>query len=483
MSRVLAALIGALLLAAPVAASAQSETPSPLDLALALEEAFVSVATAAAPGVVTVKVDGAHIQGEDVPEDPDALREWLRRDKPHMRPFNGIGSGFVVGPDGTIFTNAHVVDGAQGIEVVFHDGSTGKADLVGVDKGSDVAVIRLIEPPADLTVLPLGDSDAVRVGQFAIAIGSPMKLEGSFTVGHVSALHRNDVGQHLPGVAADGFENLHYQDFMQVDTPINPGNSGGPLFDIHGRVIGINTAIYAGGGGGIGFSIPINMARRIGDELAANGSVKRGWLGIRMSTLDPDLAEMYGLEAPSRVIVSGVEEDSPAAKGRFAEQDIVLEFAGESIRTVNDLTNAIATAPIGEELEAVVFRADAGKDGRVKLKVVLTERPKRARAAAESTSASKSSRIEDDGRLFDRLGVAFAEEAARKGGAIVSRVRPGSKAADAGLEEGDVITQVEDTPVATADGAVEALAKSDRPFVPLRYTRDGRSKVTSIESR
>ena len=375
MTRIFAALAGAALAMIPAAGFAQAPSPSPLDIALALEEAFVSVADQAAPGVVTVRVEGAHVRGADVPEDPDELREWLRREKPRLDPFMGMGSGFVVDAAGTIFTNAHVVAGAQSIEVVFSDGRTGKADVVGVDKGSDVAVIRLIDPSDDLTVLPVGDSETVRVGQFALAIGSPLKLEGSFTVGHVSALHRNNVGESLPGVRSGGFEDLHYQDFLQVDTPINPGNSGGPLLDIHGRVIGINTAIYDAGGGGIGFSIPINMALRIGEQLTSTGRVRRGWLGIKMNPLDPDLAEIYGLGEGSRVIIIGVEAGSPAEKGRFQEQDIVLEFGGELIRSVNDLTNAIANSPIGEEVGAVVYRPDVSDDGRVELTVVLTERP------------------------------------------------------------------------------------------------------------
>ena len=482
MSRIFAVLAGAALLAIPCVGLAQAPGPSPLEAALALEEAFVTVADRAAAGVVTVLVSGAHIQGTDLPEDPDELREWLRREKPRMDPFQGMGSGFLIDADGTILTNAHVVNGAQSIEIVFSDGRTGKADVVGADKGSDVAVIRLIDPPAGLTVLPLGDSDAVRVGQFAIAIGSPLKLEGSFTVGHVSALHRNDVGQLLPGIAADGFEDLHYQDFMQVDTPINPGNSGGPLLDIRGRVIGINTAIYAGGGGGLGFSIPINMARQIGEQITSTGRVRRGWLGVKMNPLDPDLADIYGLGEGSRVIIIGVEAGSPAEKGRFQEQDIVLEFGGEPIRTVNDLTNAIANAPIGEEVSAVVYRPDADDDGRVELTVELIERPRPASVPVPERSAELSE--EDEGRAFDRFGVAFVA-APRRGtkGAVISRVRRGSKAAEAGLEAGDVITQVEDAPVDSAEGAVEALFASTRPFVPLKYTRDGRTKVTSIESR
>ena len=478
MSRIFAVLAVCLL---GLPAAAQGQSPSSLDLVLAIEDALVAVADAAAPGVVTVVVEGAHVSSGEVPDDPDELREWLRKDKPHMFPFQGMGSGFIVDSDGTIYTNAHVVDGAQSIEITFSDGRTGKADLIGLDRASDVAVIRLLEPPADLTVLPLGDSDGVRVGQFAIAIGSPMKLKGSVTVGHVSALHRNAVGEALPGVPSPGFEKLTYQDFLQVDTPINPGNSGGPLFDIRGRVIGINTAIYDAGGGGLGFSIPINMVKAIGAELVAHGAVRRGWLGVQMNMLDPDLAEIYGMDVPSRVIITGVEQDSPAAKGAFLEQDIVLEFAGEAIRTVNDLRNAIANAPIGEEVAAVVYRPDAGRDGRVPLTVVLTEKPDRPdppRAAAVDDDPG-----EDDGRLFGRLGVAFADGRSKERGAVITRVRAGSRAADAGLEAGDVIIQVEDTKVDSADGAVDALARSDRPFVPLRYTRDGRSKVTSIESR
>ncbi|MCP4736496.1 MAG: trypsin-like serine protease, partial [Bosea sp.] len=180
---------------------------------------------------------------------------------------------------------------------VLSDGRRFKADYIAGDEGSDVAVVRMLEPPDDLPVAPLGDSDSVRVGQFAIAIGAPFGFSSSFTVGHVSAMGRRSIGGQGPGGPAPGFERLKYQNFLQVDAAINPGNSGGPLVDVHGNVIGINTAIAstAGHGSGVGFSIPINMAQRIADQLMSEGKVTRGWLGVGLDDINTAEAEAFGL--------------------------------------------------------------------------------------------------------------------------------------------------------------------------------------------
>lgn len=453
-----------------------AEEPDALSVALAVEDAFVRVAETAKSGVVTLMVSGSHVDGTDVPSDPRDLEDYLRRQRPDHHPFNGTGSGFIVSEDGTIYTNAHVVDGADTIEVIFPDGRRGKADVIGTDEGSDVAVLRLIDPPKDLAPLPLADSDQVRVGQFAIAFGSPLELAGSFTVGHVSALHRNDIKLgHGPGDT----RALRYQDFIQVDTPINPGNSGGPLLDIRGRVIGINTATSAGGDG-IGFSIPINMALGIAGQLAGGGKVRRAYLGVRMTEMDPDLVELYGLDLATPVIINGIEPGSPAEAGRFMEQDIVLEFAGLPINSRSDLVNAIANAPIGEEVEATVYRTD-GDEGRLALTVVLIEQSERS---ARREPASFMGAIEEEGSLLESHGLAFSEapqSSKRAKGAVITRVRKGSAADEAGLRAGDVITQVEETVVTNSGSAVAALRGSKRPFIPMKYERDGDPRVTSIE--
>ena len=453
-----------------------AEEPEALSVALAIEDALVQVAETAKSGVVTLVVSGSHVVGSHLPTDPDDLEDYLRRQRPNHRPFSGTGSGFIVNDDGTIYTNAHVVDGADSIEVIFPDGRRGKADVIGTDDGSDVAVLRLIDPPKGLAPLALADSDEVRVGQFAIAFGSPLELEGSFTVGHVSALHRNDIKL---GSGPGDTGSLRYQDFIQVDTPINPGNSGGPLLDIRGRVIGINTATSTGGDG-IGFSIPINMALGIAGQLAGGGKVRRAYLGVRMSEMDPDLVELYGLDLATPVIINGIEPGSPAEAGRFKEQDIVLEFAGLTINSRSDLVNAIANAPIGEEVEATVYRTD-GDEGRLALTVVLVEQSERS---GRAEPAPRPGRGDEESSLLESHGLAFSEapqSSRRTKGAVVSRVMKGSAADEAGLRAGDVITQIEDTIVGNGATAVEALRKSKRPFIPMKYERSGDPRVTSIE--
>ena len=459
-------------LGAPPAAA---DEPTGLDLVLALEQQLMDVAERVRPSVVTLRVSGTSVMADDLPDSMDDVEDYLREHRPGQRFTGGVGTGFVVDDLGTIYTNAHVVNGASTIEVVFADSRRGKADLVGIDESSDVAVVRLIDPPKDLVPIALGDSDAVRVGQYALAVGSPLDLSGTFSVGHVSALNRGD----LPFRA--GPDAMRYQDFIQVDTPINQGNSGGPLLDIRGRVIGINTAI-AGGYDGIGFAIPINMALGVGEQLVNTGRVRRGYLGIRMDEMDPDLSELYGIELASPVIILGVEPGSPAEAGSFQEQDIVLEFAGRPIRSEQDLVNAIANAPIGEPVEAVVYRTD-GDEGRTKLKVTLIDQAdvrREASARRSSSSLAPAPTVEDELRsVLDSHGLAFSLDGNK--GALVTRVVSGSPAADAGLEAGDLIVQVEDTTVSDADAAVKALRRSKRPFVPVRYKRKGKTLFTAVE--
>ena len=459
-------------------AGAAAQTSPALDVALALEEAFVAAAERAHAGVVTLNVSGAQVLSDDIPETEEELRDFLRRRRPPSRSFEGTGSGFIVDDEGTIYTNAHVVQNATTIEVVFHDGTRGKADVIGKDEQSDVAVLKLLDPGADLQPLVLADSDQVRVGQFALALGAPLALESTFTVGHVSALNRNSVGQSNPE-----FRTLRYQDFIQVDTPINPGNSGGPLLDIRGRVIGINTAIYAGGDG-IGFSIPINMALGIGEQLVSAGKVRRAYLGVRMSELDPDLAELYGLDLANPVIINGIEPGSPAEAGRFMEQDIVLEFGGKVIRSQSDLVNAIANAPIGKPVRAVVYRTE-GDEGRTSLEVVLV--PQEERDEPEVVPARlPTAGADEDRTLLGSLGIAFSQSPSTRStpkGATVTQVRVGSPAQEAGLQAGDVIVKIEDVEVEGAAGAIAALGASRRPFIPIRYVRGGDTRVTSIERR
>ena len=461
-------LAAAMVMATPGVAVAQ--TASSMEAVLALEEVFVAVADRLTPVVVTLEVHGAH-------ESP------FERAK---MPFGGMGSGFVVDADGTIYTNYHVVSAADRIEAILADGRRFKADYVAGDEGSDVAVVRMLEPPDDLPVAPLGDSDKIRVGQYAIAIGAPFGFSSSFTVGHVSAMGRRSIGGGGPGGSAPGFEALKYQNFLQVDAAINPGNSGGPLVDVHGKVIGINTAIAstAGHGSGVGFSIPINMARRIADQLLSEGKVTRGWLGVGLDDINTAEAEAFGLQQTSGARITDVWEGSPAEAAELVIEDVVVAFNGQDIKSSRDLINAVADAPIGRAVPATVARGDGSeKFELLAVKITLREKPedtelqRMAEARRKKTSGGSKGAQAWLGRA---VGIELSSPT-KAAGVTVRSVGRGSLADDAELQPGDLLLEVNHTPVASAEEVVDALKGASRAFVPLLVQRQGKERPMSLE--
>lgn len=467
MRRLPALLLGLLMMAAAPASAQKAES---LEAVLALEDVFTSVAERVTPSVVTLEVHGAH-------EGPFGRSQT---------PFGGMGSGFIVDADGTIYTNYHVVHAASRIEVILADGSRLKADYIAGDEGSDVAVVRLLEPPPDLPVAPLGDSDGIKVGQFAIAIGAPFGFSSSFTVGHVSAMGRRSIGEG-PGGPAPGFERLKYQNFIQVDAPINPGNSGGALVNVHGDVIGINTAIASnsGHGSGVGFSIPINMAVRIANQLLAEGKVTRGWLGVGLEDINTAEAEAFGLTTTAGARVTDVWADSPAARAKLKIEDVVVAFNGADIKSSRDLINAVAEAPIGSALSCRVTRGDGGPEIRtLDLEITLREKP----GETELQKMAEDRRKKDEGGprgamswLNRVVGLDIIQAGKRKDGVSVRAVGRGSLASDAELEPGDVLLEVDHKQVASVQDVAEALRGATRPFVPLLVERDGKKKPMSLE--
>jgi serine protease Do len=501
------ALAGALLLllaAGPAAAFAAEPPPAVqarpaaaegIRVAEALEDAFIAVAEHVTPGVVTVRVEGSELAAAH-----GAPPGW-----PMTEPVRGEGSGFVVDGKGTILTNHHVVAGADRIDVVLADARVLRAAVVATDLESDVGVIRIVEPPADLRPVELGSSAAVRVGQFAIAIGSPLRLERSFTVGHVSALGRTSIGELYPGLTAPGFENLVFQDFIQVDTPINMGNSGGPLVDIHGRVIGINTAIAGDGGGGIGFAIPIDMAWNIAQQLVEHGRVSRGWLGVEFDELNPSVAETFGLGVQQGVQVTRIVEGSPAEQGKLQQDDVIVKIGGRAVASRHDLLTAVAGATVGEKTPVEVWRAGKSKQGQiVTLDVVIGERPpaedREELALTPDARRGRGDRAGPSGRseatgfhdpLLYELGLELEDPAGNsKGkagskppkspGVKVKSVEGDSLAEEAGLRSGDLIVQVNKTDVRTPQEVVAVLSETKKAFVPLLVQRDGKSKYMSM---
>jgi serine protease Do len=333
-----------------------------------------------------------------------------------------LGTGFIISPDGYVLTNNHVVSGADEVMVKLSDGREIKGEIKGADEKLDLALIKISDkdsfPAADL-----GDSDALEVGEWVMAIGNPFGLSQTVTAGIVSAKGR---------VIGNG----PYDDFIQTDASINPGNSGGPLFNSGGKVVGINTAIIAGGQG-IGFAIPINMAKGIIAQLRDSGKVTRGYLGVRFQPLTPDLAKSFGLESEKGALIANVEKDTPAEKAGLKAGDVILEYDGKPVNEGNELPRYVAVTPIDKKVRVVVFR-----DGKKQEFFVVVGKLK----GDDSTAAASG------GNESEKLGITVqeltAELAARmnikdsKTGLVISEVKPGSPADEVGTLAGSLIVEI-----------------------------------------
>ncbi len=332
---------------------------------------------------------------------------------PRERPFQSAGSGVIFdAKNGYIVTNSHVVENASEITVTLQDGRDLKADVVGSDEPSDVAVLRVKSEGLTLTQISLGDSTKVEVGDFVVAIGNPFGLQHTVTSGIISGLSRS-------GINPDG-----YEDFIQTDASINPGNSGGALVNLHGELIGINTAILSRSGGniGIGFAIPVNMAHSVMDQLIKFGSVKRGQLGVSMYTVTPDIAHSLGLSSAVGALVSQVVEGSPAEKAGIHTGDVITAVNGQPVKSNSELRNSIGLMRVGDKVEIGLLR-----DGK----------PLRVTAViAETTTAQAGAAAES---IYKSLEGATLADAPDAGGALVRSVEPGSAAAQSGLRNNDVI--------------------------------------------
>jgi serine protease Do/serine protease DegQ len=367
------------------------------------------------PAVVNIATRGTiHERG---PQNPLLDDPFFRRffdvppdTGPHARPFQSAGSGVIFDArSGYIVTNAHVVENASEITVTLQDGRDLKAEIVGSDTPSDVAVLKV--KPDGLTQIPLGDSAKVEVGDFVVAIGNPFGLQHTVTSGIISGLSRS-------GINPDG-----YEDFIQTDASINPGNSGGALVNLRGELIGINTAILSRSGGniGIGFAIPVNMARSVMEQLIRYGSVKRGQLGVSMYTVTPDIAHSLGLPSAVGALVSQVVEGSPADHAGIRTGDVITSVNGQPVKSNSELRNTIGLLRVGDKVEIGLLR-----DGK----------PLRVTAVIADTTAELSGGPASIHKSFEGAVLGDAPDA---GGALVRSVEPGSAAAQAGLRAEDVI--------------------------------------------
>jgi serine protease Do len=372
--------------------------------------------------------------------DDDLLRRFFGEGfeiPPQKR--NSLGSGFIINADGYILTNNHVVAGATEIRVKLHSGKEYVAKVVGRDDNVDLALLK-IEPKEKLPVVPLGDSDKVRVGDWVIAIGNPFGLAHTVTAGIVSAKDRV--------IGAGPFD-----DFIQTDASINPGNSGGPLFDTNGVVIGINTAIHAAGQG-IGFAVPVNMAKKFVQDVLTKGRSSHGWLGVGIQELTPELASSLGVSVSSGVLVSQVFPSSPAEKAGIKRGDVIVAYNDKPVEQPSDLTRLVGTTPVGSKAKIKIVR---GKD-EVVLEATIGDRAEAKELAME----------EGGEETEDFLGIKVApvpdREANRLGlekgrGVLVQEVSPDGQAAEAGIRVGDIILEVNRVPVSSPEQFVAEVSK------------------------
>ncbi|MBF0287964.1 MAG: Do family serine endopeptidase [SAR324 cluster bacterium] len=336
----------------------------------------------------------------------------------------GMGSGTIIDKNGHILTNHHVVGEADKVLAKLNDGRELEARLIGTDPQSDIAVVKI--DATNLPVIPMGDSDDMEVGESVVAIGNPFGLTQTVTFGIISATGRSNIGI------------TDYENFIQTDAAINPGNSGGPLINLRGEIIGVNTAIFTRSGGyqGIGFSVPINMARRIMEDLIEKGSVSRGWLGVSIQDIDSRLAKAFGLESTNGSLITGIMSNTPAEAAGFQKGDVVVRLNGNPIRSSNQFRNEIAAARANTTVDIELIRKGKIK----KIKVLLGERPKDPMMAQKLPEAETYFGITVENVTAETSEKYGYEKGA---GALITRIDPDSPAADAGLRSGVLITEVD----------------------------------------
>jgi serine protease Do len=455
--------------------------------ARAAPDSFADLAAKLLPAVVNISSsqtvtarNGGPGAGPEVPLFPPGspfeqfFKDFLNRNRPGghndqgpvpERRMQSLGSGFIIDPSGLVVTNNHVIDGADEITVTLQDNTSLKATVVGRDETGDIALLKVM-PDKPLPAVQFGDSDAARVGDWVLAIGNPFGLGGSVTAGIVSARGRN-------------IHQGPYDDFIQTDAAINRGNSGGPLFDMDGLVIGMNTAIYSPSGGsiGIGFSIPANMVKSVVIQLRDYGHPRRGWLGVRIQQVTPDIAESVGLKEATGAMVAGVNDAGPADKAKIRPGDIILKFNNQEVKDMHALPRIVADSEVGQSVPVMLWR-----DGKeVSVQASLTEKPDDIQSAVSRPTDKgdfaapvdipsmgfKLSMITPDLKDKYQLG-------ADQKGVVITDVAPNSPAADRGLRPGDVIVEIQQGSVASpadVQSRIEAIRRENRKSVLLLIQR------------
>ena len=431
-------------------------------------KAFSSVAKKVSPAVVFIQVEKTVKNQQSMEFSPfgdDFLKHFFGPSFPgQQRQFQvsqqqqrivGQGSGFIISKDGYILTNNHVAGDADKVTVKLKDGREFSAKTIGADPHTDVAVIKI--DAKNLPIVPLGDSDKLEVGEWVVAIGNPFGLSHTLTVGVVSAKGRSSVG------LAD------YENFIQTDAAINPGNSGGPLVDLDGRVIGINTAIFSRNGGymGISFAIPINMVKAIKKQLVSTGHVIRGYLGIVIQDMTPELAKSFGLDDHKGILVAQVSGNSPAEKAGLKQGDVIVEFNGKTVTKVNSFRNRVALKKPGSRQKVTVLRNRKRKT----LTVTIGELPNGELAATEEPTQSLNKLGLAVQTLTPDLAKQFGLQDEK--GVLITQVTQGTAAARAGIKAGTVIREVNRKPVNNAGEFKKIVAQSLKKSAVLLLIKDG----------
>jgi serine protease Do len=453
-----------------------TSAPVPMGKPGEFPQIFADVAENALPAVVSI-----YTETDVSPQDyADPLEQFFGEGAPESAPRreSGLGSGVILDEDGTILTNNHVIEGASRIRIQFHDGSEFDAVVIGADAPTDLAVIR-VKPGKEgkdgksgavkFRALPLGDSERLRVGEWVIAVGSPYGLSETVTTGIISAK-----GRHNTGINS-------YENFLQTDAAINPGNSGGALLNLRGELVGINTAIFSRSGGyqGIGFAIPIAMARKISAALIRDGAVTRGWLGVSIQPLDAELAEALGIPDRSGALVGGVLARSPAEKAGIRRGDVITRIDKLPIPDPNTLLNHVALLSPGTWIEVGLNRA--GKSMTLKARVAKREDAGEGRSRA---GEGGDSRLASLGLALDALTPDLRRDYGITGGvagALVLGVEIDSRADRAGLQEGDVIVEANRLKVRSPRDVQEAVRKAGKNGrILLVVNREGETFFTTL---
>jgi serine protease Do len=475
--------------AAPAAKPAPAGAPEPMEKAGVISS-FAPLVKHVMPTVVNVsvvqKVKGFGFEGGDpgegqggqgggsggggggpMPFGPfggDPFEQFRRffGEIPHEFKQHGLGSGVIVSPDGYILTNDHVVGNADTIKVTLMDKREFTAKVVGKDSKTDLALIK-IDTKEALPYATLGNSDATEVGDWVVAIGNPFGFSLTVTAGIVSAK-----GRALGG---------NYDEFIQTDAAINPGNSGGPLFDVNGKVVGINTAIYSrtGTSAGIGFAIPIDLAKAVMEQLKTRGKVVRGWLGVEIQEVTPELAQSFGLAKPEGALVANVEKDAPAAKAGIKRGDVIIKFNGRDVHEQHELPTLVAETPIGKKVDVEVIRG--GK--HLTIPVTIGELKENEMASARGQEQPGSGWGLQVGEITPDLAREFNLQSDK--GVVIRQVKPDSPGAEAGLEQGDVILEVNHAKVnSLKDFMAQAKEAKDQKKPALLLVQRGNMTLYTV---